>query len=202
MTDTRVVSFLNRLPSGATCPRSDIETVFGIVAGFREKAAKIGADTTLSAEGKRLAREKALKDGAAAHMQQLRDRNAGALQALRTKRESLAPTKPSDETAIGEMRRAELRTYMRSLPPGERVQFALQSDDHMIVDAVLFAPAALSGLDEQVKGRLRERVISERFGAQLRNIEADEETLSNVGAAITIAEADLQRITERETLAA
>lgn len=185
--DATEASFVARLPTNAKSRADDVRQAFGILRAFTDKAAAIRNDGNLSHEGRRAAAAKAWADGPAAHLAQLKDRTKSELLALQSRRASLVPTKPSDESQIGEMRRQELRSFLRSLPLGERHQMAM-SDDPEITEAIIFSPAALSGLGPDAKQKVLERFIEARHGDAMRTIAAEERELENVGAAIAVCE--------------
>jgi hypothetical protein len=67
--------------------------------------------------------------------------------------------RPEDPADIAEMQ--EIRTFLRSLPDGERMDkldFLVRKGDTTALRAVLTAPAYLTGLDENVVALLRDDV--------------------------------------------
>lgn len=93
---------------------------------------------------------------------------------------------------VGEMQRAEIRAYLRTLPSNDRVQAALLADA-AIRDAILTSPAALSGLDDEVYARVREAAIEAEQRGELR-------VVNDLDAAIVVAEA-MMAIVENEVVA-
>lgn len=185
--DSIEASFLSRLPANAAGRADDVKQAFGIVRRFSEKAAAIRRDGNLSHEGRRAAAAKAWADGPAAHLAQIKDRVKGELLALQSRRAALIPTKPADESPVGEMRRAEMRAFLRSLPLSERHQMALNGDPE-VQEAILFGAAGLSGLSPEAKGHVIEQFMMTTHGEALKSIAAEERELENVGAAIAVAE--------------
>jgi hypothetical protein len=115
----------------------------------------------------------------------LTESTAGARKAARfnnDRKASLKPPTPPRDDVIGEMRRAELRAFARGLKTAERLPFAL---DHP--EAVLDAPAALSGLPEDQFSKVRETYISAKFGPEIAEIDILDEDLSTVRAAHDLA---------------
>jgi hypothetical protein len=87
------------------------------------------------------------------------------------------------------MQRQEIRTWLRSLPIGERIKHA--ASDPQVAAAVVFSPPALSGLNDDGHGRAKEFLTQHLFGAELDALDAEASELAEVTAAITIAEREL-----------
>ncbi len=103
------------------------------------------------------------------------------------RRESLKLPEHSRDDLVGELRRQELRAFARSLKMVERLPFAMEHPD-----AVLDAPAALSGLPADQYSRVRESYITAKFGPEIREIEVLDEDLSTVKAGHDLALAELR----------
>lgn len=201
--DPRLQSFLDRLPKSATGLAEDVTTAFAISSRFATtKAAEIDTDETLSREGKRLAKQKAMEGGPILHMLQIRDRNKLALMAVRGRRKALVPTEPADTRMIAESQRAEARSVLRSLSPAERAALVMSTDDPLVIDAALFASPFLTGISATVREQLMDKIVRERHGEALAQLDADEEALRTVEAAIEVATGELLRTAEVEIKAA
>ncbi|MDQ6868819.1 MAG: hypothetical protein M3178_10600 [Pseudomonadota bacterium] len=103
------------------------------------------------------------------------------------RRESLKLPEHSRDDLVGELRRQELRAFARSLKMVERLPFALEHPD-----AILDAPAALSGLPDDQYSRVRENYVAAKFGPEIAEIETLDEDLSTVRAAHDLALSELR----------
>ncbi len=102
--------------------------------------------------------------------------------------------KPLDrDNAVGELRRQELRAFIRKTPMGQRLKVAseLAADDEAL-DALMDAPAALSGLLPDQYGHLRDVYVKRRFGDQIVQVDALEKDCTEAGAAIDICMSTLR----------
>jgi hypothetical protein len=97
--------------------------------------------------------------------------------------------------AVGELKRQELRTFVRNLPSGERVA-ALDTLGEDGVLAVLDAPPALSGIPADRHQFVRTRYLESKFGPQLRELELVDEDNTAFEAAATMVRKELQTATD------
>lgn len=195
--DVRIKSFTDRLPARMQASlSSDIEAAFGLVSSAKEKAAAINADAKLSFEGRRAAIKDALSGGIGEHMNQLKSTAANRLETVRGQRAALMPVQPGDTTAVGEMRRAEIRSWLRGMSDAERIRLATTTTDLLIREAIAFSPAGLSGVPEDIKQSVVEAIIQGTHGPKLAELGEDEEALANVEAAVTVAAAEIGRLVE------
>jgi hypothetical protein len=112
------------------------------------------------------------------------------------RRANLKPTPPPRDDVVGAMERAELRTFARGLKGAERLPFAIEH-----AEAMLSAPAALSGLPADQFEKVKQTYIEAKFGPQIAEIEILNEDLSTVRAAHDLALAELRAnagLSERE----
>jgi hypothetical protein len=103
------------------------------------------------------------------------------------RRASLKPPTPPRDDLTGELRRQELRAFARSQKPAERLKFALEHPE-----AILDAPAALSGLPDDQFSKVRETYIAAKFGPEIAEIDILDEDLSTVMAAHDLAMNELR----------
>jgi hypothetical protein len=101
----------------------------------------------------------------------------------------LPPIDKSD--AVGELRRQEVRTYLRSLPIEDRVKTLDMLGDDATV-AVIDAAPALSGLLADHHQFVKTRYLEKQFGSQIKELEMIEEDHAAVEAAAQIVRRDLQ----------
>jgi hypothetical protein len=100
---------------------------------------------------------------------------------------------PVDRTdAVAEMRRAEIRTYMRGLTDLARKGKLLSPQpDPSILDSVLDMPCELSGVTAEDYALARQAREEQLHGPKLREIEALQAVVGEADAAASIARADL-----------
>ncbi len=78
---------------------------------------------------------------------------------------------------------------MRSLPPEQRFNAALS--DPAILEAVIAAPAGLSGLPIERHKALADDALKERYGEQLAEVSEVEEVYTTASSALGMAGGDL-----------
>ena len=179
--------------------RKAAENCFAISQRFADDATEIAQDRRYSAEGKRakLAEARAQKDALMRDARGPIDTAQKGVEALR------AQIKPVvvDQSPVAEMRRAELRTYMRNLPDDPKRMAALLGafdgrtriePDSKIVEAVLDAPAFLS-----CSAALRARQDDARRAGARYAISRDralQDVIDEANAAAAVARADLGNV--------
>jgi hypothetical protein len=175
--------------------KSTIETIFGLGMMIDSAKKRASDDPHLSAEGRTAHVAKIAID----NVKPLLSSTAGARKMNRFnahRREALKPPTPRPDDVVGEMRRAELRAFTHGLKMAERLPFALEYPE-----AILDAPAALSGLPADQFAKVRETYIAAKFGPQIAEIETLDEDLATVRAAHDLALAELRSnsgISERD----
>ena len=189
-----VQHFTSRIPASAA-PRhkETIETAIALANGFEAKAREIGKDARYSALGRTEAIKSHLEQGPKAHLAQLKASVEGDLNAIRGEMAATVPKAPDKGDLFGEMQRAEIRTYLRSLPEAERIRVALTSTDETVRAAILFSPAALSGLRDEVRQQVEASYLETVHGSRLAELAKAENALLEVAAAIEVASAHMHR---------
>jgi hypothetical protein len=161
--------------------KSIIETAFALSEMIGSAKRRAAADPHLSEEGRKAHVAKVAQD----NLKPLADATAPARKMGRfnaDRRASLKPPVPKRDDLVGEMRRQELRAFARSLKMAERLPFALEHPE-----AILDAPAALSGLPEDQFSKVRETYIAAKFCPEIAEIEILDEDLATVKAAHDLA---------------
>ena len=187
--------FTSRLPATAAPRHKEaIETAIALANGFEAKAREIGKDARYSALGRTEAIKSHLEQGPKAHLAQLKASVEGELTAIRGEMAAMVPKAPDKGDLFGEMQRAEIRTYLRSLPEAERTRVALTSTDETVRAAILFSPAALSGLKDEVRQQVANAYLAATHGPRLAELEKAESVALEVAAAIEVASGFMNRV--------
>ncbi|MGX1354537.1 hypothetical protein AB7M49_008162 [Bradyrhizobium elkanii] len=117
-----------------------------------------------------------------------------AKQELDEMRNRLQIPKADPTDAAGAIARMEIRTWLRSLPQGERDKISRADDiDPQIRMAIIEKPAAMSGVAETHIGVLKEKALREAHGSLIDDI-AELETAINVATSAVEAGRDSARI--------
>jgi hypothetical protein len=88
------------------------------------------------------------------------------------------------------MERAEIRSWLRSLEPGQRVRHACS--DPVIAAAVVHSPAELSGLLGDSHDRAKSFLLEHLHGAEIAQLRTEQEIIDNLVAALDVAEQQLK----------
>jgi hypothetical protein len=118
----------------------------------------------------------------------LKDIAKKGLDGVQGERAALATRRPDKSDLFAEMQRQEVRTWLRSLPEGERMSVALSSKDPSVRDAILMAPAAMSGLQADVRDHVLTAVLEEAHGPRLRALDETQQAYELLDAAVKTAE--------------
>ena len=188
--------FTARLKADDKTHRDIIETASALTERFQARLGEIKADSRYTAEGRKSEARELLSGGIGEHLNQLKatvENEAGVLAAHRA--QLVLP--PIDKTdVLGEIQRAEVRTWLRSLPESERLTAALSTEDKSIRDAIINAPAPLSGLNADIYNKVKANAIEVLHGPKMAASDVAGETLSLVKAAIQVANNEMIRMVE------
>jgi hypothetical protein len=184
--------FLKRLPAEAKTERVLVEQALGIPTTIKAKVAEIRNDSRLSDTAKSADIRAFVLANPLDHLKQL-NRAAAAMTAdITNLKKSFAPKQPDRADLFGEMQRRELRDHARSLPPEKRLRAIL--DDPALTEAVLLGHPSLSGLSTESQADapsqfeiVRQNYIEKTFGPQMRGVEAREQVVEIVNAALKVA---------------
>lgn len=189
--------FIQRIKAGpADTIHADIRKAFAAVEAFAGKVAAIRSDKRYSSAGHSAEIAKALGNGPLVEIAQLRRGVDFRIGNLRAEIAGFAPRPPSRNDLFGELQRREVRDYLRSLPEAERRRTVLETKDPTFRDAIVHAPAALSGLDDATKSMVVSAIVAETHGEQVAFNERAVAMLEDALAAVNEAEADLRRVAE------
>lgn len=146
-----------------------------VSSDFEAVRGKVQADKHLSLEGKRAKAAEAAK-GTVKDLLEASKGQRWALAQVLGEKMHMRPRPVASEDARGELRRSEVRAYIRSLPPGQRITTAMEmAADDEALDALLDAPAALSGLPAEQFKHLGDLYSQRHHGKRLAELEVMEE---------------------------
>ena len=176
-----------------------VQDAFGLSANLKIKLDAIRLDADLSAEGRaKKAKQEALGHPLG-HLKQLHSRVTAMQADTANLRKSLAPPPPDRADTYGELERRELRDFVRSLPPAERLRVVM--GDPVITEAVLLGHAQLSGLSPEQLSTVKDSYVQRVHGERLAGIERREATVAVVKDALATATGEFRReagLTEAE----
>jgi hypothetical protein len=202
----RNANILDRIDRHAAHPstaalRKAAEACFTIAEKFAKHRDSLERDGFLTPAGKRAKLTEALTKQFARDMRDARAPIEAAAKDIELLRGNIKPVQVDRTDVVAAMERAEIRAFIRSLPSADKIAALLNHADPKILDAVLDAPAALSGVPEQHYAAAKEAREEQLFGPQLKEIEALQAVVDEASAAATIARGDLRSVTaldERE----
>ena len=168
--------------------------VFGQVSKLEARKAELDADKTLSPEGRRIKLAEFVKTDLAKHLAWAAKPIRTTLAESQVKRDAFVIPTPDRTDPVAEMRRAEMRTYVRSLQPGERMSAVF---DPAMAEAVLDAPPALSGFKGDnaaaFVGQITDYRREQLFGAKLKALDAADSPYTEANNAVSIVHRELQQ---------
>jgi hypothetical protein len=179
-------SYATRVTGGSHA----FDTALSFLGAGAAKRAELAKRGTLSAKG--IAEEvQAFADkGITPELKKFREQVKADRANLEQRRLKLGtPTIDKSDVAAAVLR-SEHRSYLRSLGMGERARLLLEAVDPVMLTAALEAPA-LSGLDEQLLGKVRQAHIERTAPDELKAIAEAEEAFTLVDTAIALAEQDI-----------
>lgn len=157
---------------------------------FREKVAK---DPRLTEVGRREKVAETAKGMIREALDAARPQRSAMAQVI-GQRMHMKPKPLERENAVAELRRQELRAFVRSQPPAKRLSTAIElAEDDEALSALMDAPAALSGLPVDQYGHLRDIYVKRNFGDQIARLDVLEEDCTAAGAAIEMLMTSLRQ---------
>lgn len=167
-------TLLSRFPAGdkLASVRREVVRAHDTIDALTSKAREISRDEKLTRLGQR--------DATREHIRTVAPAIATARKALELfgkkisdKRAKLNPKGIADKTDVASaVLRSDMRKMLRDYPMGKRMQIVLAPDaDRTMIDAILEAPDALSGIDPETRVLIVERAIERDHPGQLAEIE-------------------------------
>ncbi len=93
---------------------------------------------------------------------------------------------------VSEMRRQEVRAWLRTLKPEERTKAVRSASDPLIKEAALSVPAEVSGLLPSTRDDLARELIEARYGDEITALNELDEAVSTVERAVDGARDDVR----------
>jgi hypothetical protein len=180
--------FAERIPQDSEF-RVMAESAFGAVDAFRGKIRDIKSNKKLSDQGHLDEIRSAALAGPLTYFKALRQQIGSERKSLAERRSHFEIPAPRSDNLFAEMRAQEIRTWLRTLPIGERIKHA--ASDPEIAAAVVHTPPALAGLTEDGHERAKAFLLEHLHGPELATLRQESEIVDTVGTAIDIAEKQL-----------
>ncbi len=180
------------MPGTARCEhlRGVIGNLFGLSGRLANERARLSADRNISDVGRREELSKVAKS-LVKNLAELSRPARVARMDFAAKRAAIKVRSLDSHDAVGELRRQEVRTYLRSLPFADRVP-ALDTLGDDAVLAVLDAAPSLSGLPPDRHEFIKARYLEKLFGPQMKDLESIEDDYVCVESAQQMVGRDLQ----------
>ncbi|MGK7058067.1 hypothetical protein AB4853_16520 [Bradyrhizobium sp. 1050_B9_N1_2] len=101
---------------------------------------------------------------------------------------SLQPKSPDKTDVVAAVARSDLRSMLRGMPIGKSMQILLADDaDPMLLAAVLELPNYASGINDETRRMVTERVIERDHPGALADLERDAEAIDLLDVAVRVA---------------
>jgi hypothetical protein len=155
----------------------------------RAEHARIAADPNLSALGKQDATRKYLATTASKHLVRAQRSVETMRGKIAERRANLRPPVPDKTDASAAILRSEMRSQLRGMKQGERMQLLLAPDaDPALIAAALEAPNFSSGITDQTRTLLTNSVIEKRYPGASAALESAEDAVEILTAAVQVTE--------------
>ena len=196
--------FLSRVNASshpqAAAMRRVVEDALAVASQFAARRAELDADPKLTSLGRK---ETLKQELVRRHARDLRDARApitvakARLEMLR----NAVQAKPSEPDSVSAALLAtEIRSAVFAMAPLERAALVTnERTDPRIIEAVLTAPALLSGVDANTMAQIEATYAQARFGSEMAEIEELSELIGNAEATVTVAREDLRSALDMDT---
>lgn len=192
--------FLSRLPKH---PRA--ESMSAAITEFAKIANDFtAAKVTLKSNDRLTARGVAdtLQDalaGYAARLQAARKPIDALAVEAKTRRAAMKVKEPDPANLAGVIHRQEIRAWLRSLEPIERVRVLTATSDLRVLEAALSAPPELSGIEQvEIADRVEAKYQQLAHAAELAEVAELDRLVAEATAAALTARGELQRTAEMD----
>lgn len=111
---------------------------------------------------------------------------------IESRRAAMKPFEHDPKDIVSEMRRQEVRAWLRTLKPEERTKAVRGASDPLIKEAALSVPAEVSGLLPSTRDDLTRELIEARYGDEIAALNELDEAVSTVERAVDGARDDVR----------
>ncbi|APO74578.1 hypothetical protein AM571_CH01757 [Rhizobium etli 8C-3] len=111
---------------------------------------------------------------------------------VESRRAAMKPYDHDPKDIVSEMRRQEVRAWLRTLAPDERTSAVRRSSDPFIVEAAISVPVELTGLLPSTRDDLVQKLIEQRYGDEIEALNELDECVKTVEQAVDGARSDVR----------
>ncbi|ACE89486.1 hypothetical protein RHECIAT_CH0000493 [Rhizobium etli CIAT 652] len=111
-----------------------------------------------------------------------------------SRRAAFKPFEHDPNDLVGEMRRQEVRAWLRTMTPDERTKAVSHASDPFIVEAAISVPVELTGLLPSTRDRLSQLLVEQRYGDEIAGLNELDEAVKTVERAVDGARDDVREI--------
>ncbi|WLA78816.1 hypothetical protein [Bradyrhizobium elkanii] len=178
--------------------REAAEKCLEISERFAKERADIEKNNHLTPDGRKAQLLESLKTRHARDLRDARKPLEDFAKSIESMRAKVKPAEIDRGDIVGALERMEIRTFVFNSTNAEKMKLLLEDADPVILDAVLSAPRALSGVPAEYYDRAKAAREEQLHGPVLRDIAAAQEVLSEARNAAAIARADLMGTIEMD----
>lgn len=169
---------------------SDIQDASEGLKAKRDALKKTGEYTSSGIAGKlkeavRTETIPAIRTAAAEQVRQFR-------REVESRRAAMKPYDHDPKDIVSEMRRQEVRAWLRTMTPDERTSAVRRSSDPFIVEAAISVPVELTGLLPSTRDDLAQKLIEQRYGDEIEALNELDECVKTVERAVDGARSDVR----------
>ncbi len=191
---TELIGRLRTEGKYSTMMLNTLSHVAKVSGEFEEKRSKISQDKHLSDVGRR-AKVAELAKATVKDVLEASKMHRSVLAQVAGGRAELKPKPVASADARGELRRSEIRAYVRGLKPDQRIGAALElAADDEALGALLDASPMLSGLSAEQADHLRKEYTTRHHGPRTAELDGWESDAQVVAAGTEVVLSDLKRL--------
>ncbi|PSH68541.1 hypothetical protein CU102_12310 [Phyllobacterium brassicacearum] len=109
-----------------------------------------------------------------------------------SRRAAMKPFDSDPKDIVSEMRRQEVRAWLRTMKPDERTKAVRGASDPLIKEAALSVPVELTGLLQSTRDDLARELIEARYGDEIEALNELDEAVKTVERAVDGARDDVR----------
>jgi hypothetical protein len=182
--------------------------LYGAMIAFRRGLAQVeditaqrerlSADANLTAAGKKAALRSFVEQQMLKGLKEAETGLAKAAADVAAKRAAIGAPSIDRSDIAGALLRQEIRSVLRQQPAGAALALVAGSKDPRVLDAVLEAPAELSGLSAGELAVVEDRLVAARHPEEFAQIEEDEEAIALARSALDLAKMEIAAATDAQ----